>query len=139
MTTLRPHAGKTLRLQAPKLSDLDPAAVYVISAAGTEARGRAPLWEDCLRQRAANCVEVVDSSWTTASFRHDTDSPVEVALNDEVALSGIFGDYPAAYVDVSGMSHHVWASLIRAGFSALDTLYVVYTEPSAYKKHPNPT
>lgn len=136
----RPAAGKTLRLDAPVLGDLLPDAAYVVSASGTEPRGRAPLWNLCVQHRTANCVEVVE--WTDAVIRvrrATVDPPTEIALNDDTALSGVFGAFRSAYLDVSGMPHHVWAPLLRVGFAALDALYVVYTEPATYKKHPSPT
>lgn len=139
MTRIRPAAGKTLRLTAPEIGNLDPAAIYVLSAVGTEARGRAPIWETCLSLRSSNCAEIMDSSATTVSIRAGQAAIAVVPLNDTTALASIFQGARVAYVDISGMPHHVWAPLIRAGFVALDTLYVVYTEPDIYKKHPNPT
>jgi hypothetical protein len=132
-------AGKTLRLTAPNVNDLDPAAVYVISAPGTEARGRAPVWETCLSLRSTNCTEIIDSTPTTMIIRFWGSSPLEIPLNDPAALAGVFRGFRMAYVDISGMPHHVWAPLVRAGFAVLDTLYAIYTEPDVYKKHPNPT
>lgn len=135
----RQAAGKTLRLSNPALSDLRADAGYVISAAGTEARGRAPVWEMCLQNRPTNCVEVLDSTDTTVRVRQASSAEKELTLNDDNALASVFGGFRAAYLDVSGMPHHVWAPLLRVGFSVLDELYVVYTEPAIYKKHPSPT
>jgi hypothetical protein len=113
--------------------------MYFLSAEGTEARARAPIWNDCLRLRTGNCVEIIDSSATSASARRAQGEPFTFPLNDANAMTAIFSGFRSAYVDISGMPHHVWAPLVRAGFSAVETLYAVYTEPDTYRKHPNPT
>lgn len=139
MTRNRLAAGKTLRLKLAVIGDLDPSAMYVLSAVGTEPRARAPIWNDCLRLRKENCSEVTEATATTILLRRRDEAPVSIPLNDASAIAKIFDGFHSAYVDISGMAHHVWAPLIRAGFVALDNLFAVYTEPEEYRKHPNPT
>lgn len=139
MTRVRPSAGKTLHLQVPDLADLEPAAHYFFSAMGSEARSRAPIWDRCLNERSTNCVEIIE--WTRASLkvRLQDGTESEVALNDDVALRELMLRSPSAYLDISGLPHHVWAPLLRAGFATLSTLRVVYAEPEKYRRHPSPT
>ena len=44
-----------------------------------------------------------------------------------------------AYLDITGLPHHVWAPLLRAGLGVLHSLRVVYAEPKTYRFHPSPT
>src|SRR6185295_1118190 len=92
-----------------------------------------------LQQRKENCAEIIDSTPTTVLVQRGSTGPVTVPLNDGAAMAAIFDGFSSAYVDISGMAHHVWAPLVRAGLVALDTLFAVYTEPDTYRKHPNPT
>lgn len=132
-------AGKTLRLRTADIGALRLDAAYLMSTSGTEARARAPIWDLCAQTRPANCVEVVESTDTTVSVRRSPGSSFGIALSDDTTLAQLFTGYRAAYIDISGMPHHVWAPILRVGFRVLDELYVVYTEPSMYKKHPSPT
>ena len=43
------------------------------------------------------------------------------------------------YLDITGLSHHVWAPLLRAAVATSKQVYVVYVEPRTYKFSPTPT
>lgn len=139
MTVARPSAGKTLRLSQPQVADLDADALYIFASPGTEARGRLSLWDECLRERPNNCLEVAKSTPKTVVLRPAERDPVEVPLSDDDAISAVFGAHRAAYLDISGLPHHVWAPLLRVGLSAFEVLRAVYAEPAVYRKHPSPT
>jgi len=139
VTPRRPSAGKTLRLQSPGLSDLSPDAAYVFSAPSPEPRARAPIWNICAAHRSRNCFEITEVTSTTLTYRRDGGAPQVVALNDQGALVNMISEFRVAYVDISGVPHGVWAPLVRAGLSALETFHVMYAEPGKYKQHPSPT
>jgi hypothetical protein len=44
-----------------------------------------------------------------------------------------------AYLDITGLAHHVWAPLLRAGLLLVDELKVVYLEPAEYRFNTAPT
>ena len=48
-------------------------------------------------------------------------------------------DSATAYLDITGLPHHVWAPLLRAGLDVLHSLRVVYAEPKEYRFHSSPT
>ncbi len=139
MTRTRAAAGKTLRVWQPRWSDLDPDAGYIFSSGGTEVRSRAPLWDECLHERPEQCVEVVSATPNSVVARRSSGAPFEIGLHDSDRLTALFDGFTGAYVDVSGLAHHVWAPLLRASFAALQTLRIVYAEPDFYRPHPNPT
>ena len=138
MTRPRLYAGLTRRLASPKVGDLDADALFICSSSGTEARARAAIWDEIFVTKPDQCVEVVASTESHVSFRRGR-LTLEIALNDDNALMEVLSARRAAYVDISGLPHHVWAPLIRAGFRAVDTLYATYTEPDSYRRHPSPT
>jgi len=45
----------------------------------------------------------------------------------------------AAYLDITGLAHHVWAPLLRVGLSQVDELKAVYLEPREYRFSATPT
>jgi hypothetical protein len=45
----------------------------------------------------------------------------------------------SAYLDVTGLSHHVWAPLLQSAMQVLERVRVVYAEPADYSFSPNPT
>jgi hypothetical protein len=60
-------------------------------------------------------------------------------LLDTAGLTSIFQGATSAYLDISGLSHAVWAPLVRSGLTVLDRFYATYVEPDEYKRHPSPT
>jgi hypothetical protein len=97
------------------------------------------VWDQCLKQRRGQCIEIVESTADTLTAQRGADVPLQIGLHDADGLLGLFDGFRAGYLDVSGLAHHVWAPLLRACFAALETVRVVYVEPAAYKKHPSPT
>src|SRR4051794_39726846 len=118
MTRQRQSAGQTRRLAAPGVADLDADASYVFSSPGTEARGRAAIWDACLAAKPADCIEVMSASPSHVTIRR-LDETADFALNDDNALADLLAARAATYIDISGLPHHVWAPLIRAGFRSV--------------------
>ena len=139
MSPPRPAAGKTARLANPNISVLDSTALYVFSAPGTEARGRAPLWNECRRDRPLQCLEVVSHSDASIEVEVGGAGRRVIDLRDGEGLRELFRPRPKSYLDISGVPHHVWAPLLRAGLEVCDGLVAVYTEPAVYKRHTSPT
>src|SRR5690349_15666786 len=135
---LRLAAGKSMRYQSPTISDLDPDALYLFSSAGTEQRSRIPLWDQCLATRATQCVEVVETTATHLAARAH-DGEIHVPLLDETELGALFRGFHSAYLDISGLPHHVWAPLVRVGLRVADVFRALYMEPASYARHPSPT
>src|SRR5205823_2858744 len=43
------------------------------------------------------------------------------------------------YLDITGLAHHVWAPLLRAGLDAGKRVWAVYVEPGEYTRTATPT
>lgn len=48
-------------------------------------------------------------------------------------------EHSLVYLDITGLSHHVWAPLLKAAWSNEDIIRVVYVEPAEYKVSQAPT
>jgi hypothetical protein len=119
------------------LPSLDENAKYVFATGGVEVRGHAPVWVEALASRAGQCVEVVEQAERKIVARSLLEA-TEIALTDAGALASLLGD-GVVYIDISGMSHHVWAPLLKAALKNSSAVRVVYFEPQEYKAHQSPS
>jgi hypothetical protein len=127
----------TTRYAAISISDLAPGVCACFVSSSTEPRGRLPVWTDFERERPADCLIV----------RSEQSDKVEViragraewyALRDFERLRTLFSPYMDVYIDVSGLSHHVWIAIMQAAIGT-SRVRLVYTEPQSYRRHPSPT
>ena len=65
----------------------------------------------------------------------------DVALRNNSALDTLLASrmQTATYLDITGLSHHVWAPLLRAMRSRPEPSFVVYVEPGDYRLSATPT
>ena len=79
---------------------------------------------------------------------HDSDVDVKLAtatmkvpLRSQSALDKLWSEVHCGsmYIDITGLSHHVWAPLLRSALQACADVMVVYVEPGDYKFDPAPT
>lgn len=66
---------------------------------------------------------------------------ISVQLRSERQLRGIWTDagHQTVYIDITGLSHHVWAPLLRSAIAANRRVRVVYVEPGEYTLSATPT
>ncbi|MGI4789712.1 MAG: hypothetical protein ACRYFS_12775 [Janthinobacterium lividum] len=59
----------------------------------------------------------------------------QILLRSRLQLSTLSqnGDNRIAYIDITGLSHHVWAPILRAFLDSRYTVKVIYVEPRSYK------
>ena len=81
-------------------------------------------------------VEIEDGSYNSFRLGNTTFN-----LRGTERLKQFWSDRNSAtaYLDITGLPHHVWAPLLRAGLGILHSLRVVYAEPKEYRFHPSPT
>lgn len=136
---MRLGRGRTQRLRCPSLGDLEADALYLFSVAGSEPRSRSSLWDLCLADRPAQCLEVLsaDGAIVTVSRLGET---FNAPLTDESQVAALISGREALYIDISGLSHPAWAQLVRIAISSsVSRVYATYVEPLEYKRHPSPT
>lgn len=61
-----------------------------------------------------------------------------ISLRDDDSLTAAFASSGHLVLDISGLSHSTWASILRATRGRLRTLDAVYIEPESYRAHPSP-
>lgn len=62
-----------------------------------------------------------------------------LSLRDRVGIKSALQDFPAIYIDITGMTYSSWAPFLAASLELDSTTRVVYREPMDYKRSANPT
>ena len=116
----------------------------------TPARGTGYLFASGLEERAAHLthwtnttdlvlVEVVNQDAARISVQIGADTH-DAYLRSSGELAALFSLMPhEIYIDITGLSHHVWAPLLRAALAAKVRLWGVYVEPEEYTRTATPT
>lgn len=122
---------------------LDPGSIYIFGTS-VEARSVHPeQWEAKAKQ--VEFVRVWSEEAGTVPF---SSCRIEYENKDEVlqlragdTLAQFIGDIPgdSIYLDITGLSHGVWAPLLRASIITHKPLQVVYVEPVSYSFSRTPT
>ncbi|SOZ17010.1 hypothetical protein [Cupriavidus taiwanensis] len=131
------HDGHTKTVPALQAAHLEDDAFYVFGPFSEEHRLQQAIWHEMLEKRPSQCVQVVEQQQTAMRYR-TTRGEAAVSLLDNEGLQAIFSR-AVIYVDITGLNHSVWASLLRASLSSLEAVFFVYTEPGAYKEHESPS
>ena len=110
-----------------------------IYARSNEKRSEHPsLWEQ--KHDGCRFVEIVDQQPFNFSVTIDG-STQDILIRSNAALSRLISqiDSTRLFVDITGLEHHVWASLLRAIISDARPVSAVYVEPERYRYSSNPT
>lgn len=91
--------------------------------------------------RSVRFVRVTAEADTAFSAEVTNGKPRTVCLRSTSQLAQLWSDVAArtVYIDVTGLSHHVWAPLLRAALSCVSEVLVVYVEPGQYSFSAAPT
>lgn len=105
----------------------------------TENRGQLQLWIDLSRSDPERLVWISPIQSEEMHVRCASESqPTCMSLHDTDAIKRLYQGQ-AILIDISGLPHPVWASLLRAAHEAQVETYVLYAEPDSYKEHPSPS
>jgi hypothetical protein len=112
-------------------ADFHPEAdsVYLF---GVSAEGRSHLPQDWQSAQACKFVEITESEGLHFTV---SGNGAEIPLRSDAALSSFLDPYRSrkVYLDVTGLSHHVWAPILRSAILSGLTVDAVYVEPAAYR------
>ena len=116
-----------------------PVGSCYIYARSSEERSEHPiLWE----QKHCGCrfVEILEQQPFRFSVTIDG-STQNILIRSNAALSHFMSqiDSTRLFVDITGLEHHVWASLLRAIVRDERPVNAVYVEPERYRYSSNPT
>ncbi len=125
-------------------ADLTADAALVFSSSSTEERGQHPLWAEILASHPERCFAIDPESGTAAKghklvLQHNH-LDRECSLRDDVEILALLNQPRTIIMDISGLSHQVWASILRAVVrtTLAPQLSIVYVEPASYRSHDTP-
>lgn len=119
------------------LAALEGAATLVFAQSADEDRAQAPVWVEALRQRPECCVQVIAQREREVDVQ-TAHGASTIELTDVERLQGILGS-ANAYIDVTGLAHHVWAPLMKVALDSCSVVRLIYFEPERYREHPTPS
>lgn len=113
-----------------------PQSVYFYGLSPEARSGHVAAWKT--RATDVSTYEITDE--TPDSFRIAASDSIYF-LRGSLSLRRIFSELPkgiVVYLDITGLSHSVWAALLQAALLAEANLRVVYVEPNAYSRSAAP-
>lgn len=128
---------RTRRVSSSELQ-LPSSASVAFATDGTEDRSRLPAWQDVAISEPSRCIVITRQTQESIEVQRADGSRHEISLRDQDHLKALLPRHPL-YLDISGMSHSVWAPLIKAARDCQIELNVVYAEPLQYQPHSSPT
>ena len=124
--------------------ELEPGSTYIHGTSVEERSIHPPAWEVA----ASNVTFVRFSSFENTRDRDFSRCTAEVdgatrrfQLRSGEQLQAFFSSIKSdvVYLDITGLSHHVWAPLLRAAVVTPKVVSAVYVEPRSYTFSPTPT
>lgn len=116
-----------------------PAGVTLVFGRSVEERSE--FAGATLAASADDSFEVVAQEREAFEWSHPTtgrSGRVRVRSDRDLeAFVALLGD--SAVIDVTGLSHHIWAPMVRSCVKRLRSLRCLYVEPLSYKRHTAPT
>jgi len=118
-------------IHAPERFALPTSAVYISGTSGEERSQH--VADLAARSPRARFIEVQENGFGSAIVRQGG-SDASLALRSSRALSDFWGSVEdPVFLDITGLTHPVWAPLMRAGLAAGRRLSIVYVEPQRYR------
>jgi len=132
-----PYDGHTRTLAPLSTAALPTDALYVFRISDEEERDRAGLWGKIFSDNSRYCLRITRESEETFSV-FTKGSEVEVSYTDLEKIRQLFS-WSSVYIDITGLTHNTWASLVRALRTVDRSLFAIFTEPDNYSPHKSPS
>lgn len=115
----------------------EPQSIYLHGQSAEERSSHT----ETLKQRASDVAFIELDCSLESSLRVKGTTGFDVSLRSDRQLMAFWQQRSAtrAYLDITGLPHHVWAPLVRAAIKVPVPLSVIYVEPSNYAFSPSPT
>ena len=134
---MRAPAKHTTRYLSFGVGDIRPGELVVSASDATENRGQLPVWTELLSVFPGRIARVGVSGRESCTICISGRPDAVVLLRDEEAVRASLPS-DEWLIDISGMSHPVWASIVRAAYLAKVKTRVLYAEPESYRLHASP-
>ena len=136
MPDIRGEPIPTETFDSAQLFRPPPGSTYIYGLSHEDRSGHVSSWRDSAAD--VTCIEISQESQT--SFRASgVDS--EFFLRSSRGLAKLFegcAQGERIYVDITGLTHPVWAAILRAALVARFDVLAVYVEPNQYKRSSAP-
>ena len=116
----------------------DAGSTYIFGSSVEERSDHSIAWENAAD--GVGFVQVVEQSDTTCVVKV-AEEFLTLVLRNRSMLASLWERLSPnpLYIDITGLSHHVWAPLIKSSLEADLVLRVVYVEPGDYRFSNSPT
>lgn len=116
----------------------DENSCYLFGTSPEERSAHSLEWET--RARNVRFIRIVDQNVDDFTVQIGEQTS-RVPLRSERQLNALLNSLNARvlYLDITGLSHHVWAPLLRTALFTLPTVIGVYVEPGDYRFSATPT
>lgn len=136
MITMPTPSLNTKRFQNITIADINADEVIISAADSAEYRDRLPLWEHIRTSDPKRIIFIKNIDKESILVTHDGTEKT-VSLRDEDAINDIF-IAKQILIDVTGLSHNIWAPLLKSAYSQKIRTRILYAEPESYTPHPSP-
>jgi len=120
-----------------------PDEMAVFAGGSSEDRGRISLWDDVQNHRPTRCISITTPPPTVPSdLLQATFTCGKIARTVHLRSTSAIVEITKGrglFLDISGLPHHVWAPLLRAGISSGVSVRAMYVEPERYRHHSSPS
>jgi hypothetical protein len=113
-------------------------STYVFGTSVEDRSAHSAVWGEAAKD--VNFVKVIEQGDTTCVLAIGNET-ISLPLRNRTLLNEIWKRLSPAplYIDITGLSHHIWAPLIKSAIELEVTLRVVYVEPEGYRFSNSPT
>lgn len=126
----------TKRFNTLHASDIHDEELIILPDSSSEERGILPLWNDLKGNSPSKFLVVSELDCERISLRNENNI-TELSLRDDNEIRSLINSERILF-DITGLSHHVWAPLLKVLFEANKKIRVLYAEPEKYTPHPTP-
>lgn len=118
----------------------EPGSVYFYGESVEDRSKHVAAWKP--RAPRVQFVRVIKEESNAVEIElPDGQDPISLKLRSSEDQQHLWGELASTtvYLDVTGLSHHVWAPLLRSALDTKPQVKVVYVEPGSYTFNPFPT
>ncbi|WP_275906926.1 hypothetical protein [Aeromonas sp. 5HA1] len=111
-------------------------SLYIFASTGESRTSHTDSWSTLIQN--VKLLEILEETQNSFKVKGDVNS---ISLRSELALKALWVDLlPASkvYLDITGLTHSVWAGILKSALQMKLEVLVVYVEPDAYSRSSAP-
>jgi hypothetical protein len=136
MNQMPAPASHTKRFKDLLISDILKDELIITAATSAENREKLQLWTDIHASDPLRIIWIAKIDKESISVKHGV-SELIISLRDDQAIDKLFSS-KQVLIDVTGLTHNIWAPLLKSAYSQKIQTRIMYAEPESYTPHPSP-